>query len=141
MILVSACLLGVNCKYSGDNNLNLELIEFLKDKNYIPICPEQLGGLETPRKPAEINGDKIITKEGKDVTKKFIKGAKESLKIGKMVNSKIAILKERSPSCGSTLIYDGTFTGEKRKGKGITAKLFEENGIKVYSEENFKELI
>ena len=141
MILVSACLLGVNCKYNGDNNLNLELMEFLKDKNYIPICPEQLGGLETPRKPAEVNGDKVITKEGKEVTKNFIKGAEESLKIGEMTNSKIAILKERSPSCGSTLIYDGTFKGEKRKGKGITAKLLEENGVKVYSEENFKELI
>lgn len=141
MILVSACLLGIDCKYSGDNNLNKDLIEFLKDKTYIPICPEQLGGLETPRKPAEIKKDKVMTNEGKDVTENFIKGAEESLKISKIFNAEIAILKERSPSCGSNIIYNGSFKGEKIKGKGITAKLLEENGIKVYSEENFKELI
>lgn len=141
MILVSACLLGIDCKYSGDNNLNIELMKFLKDKNYIPICPEQLGGLKTPRKPAEIIGNKIITNEGNDVTENFIKGAEESLKISKIFNSKIAILKERSPSCGSNLIYDGTFKGKKIKGEGITTKLLRENGIEVYSEESFKDLI
>lgn len=140
MILVSACLLGVDCKYNGKNNLNLEVLEFLKDKEYMLVCPEQLGGLMTPRKPAEIKEDKVINNEGLDVTKEFEKGAKETLKIKEMINARFAILKEGSPSCGSGKIYNGMFEGKKIKGKGITAKLLEENGVKVCSEENFKEL-
>jgi len=133
-ILVSACLLGINCKYSGDNNLNNKIIEYLKDKEVIPICPEQLGGLKTPRIASEIVGDKVINREGQDVTKEYKKGAEESLYIAKLLGVKKALLKESSPSCGSNTIYDGTFTGNKINGIGITAKLLKENGIEVISE-------
>ena len=143
-MIVSACLVGVNCKYNGGNNENYKVKEFLKDKQYIIICPEQLGGLTTPRKPSEINGvdgkevlvgnGKVISYENKDVTKNFIKGANESLNIAKMLDCKQALLKEGSPSCGCNLIYDGTFTGNKIFGIGVTAALFKENNIKVFSE-------
>lgn len=144
MLVVSACLVGVNCKYDGDNNDNKKVKEFLKDKNYIIICPEQLGGLTTPRKPSEISkvdGKDVLHKNGKviscenvDVTENFLKGAKESLKIAKMFNCDKALLKEGSPSCGCNLIYDGTFNGKKIPGKGVTTALFIENNIEVLSE-------
>ncbi|WP_455539548.1 DUF523 domain-containing protein [Terrisporobacter sp.] len=144
MLIVSACLVGVNCKYNGENNDNNKVKEFLKDKQYVLICPEQLGGLTTPRKPSEINSiggkevlkgnSKVISCENKDVTENFIKGAKESLKIAKMFNCKQALLKESSPSCGCNLIYDGSFNGKKISGMGVTAALFNENGIEVFSE-------
>ncbi|WP_297634133.1 DUF523 domain-containing protein [uncultured Clostridium sp.] len=140
MILVSACLLGVDCKYNGKNNLNLEVLELLKGKEYTPVCPEQLGGLMTPRKPAEIREGKVINNEGVDVTQEFEKGARETLKIKEIFNAEFAILKEGSPSCGSGKIYNGKFEGKKIEGKGITVRLLEENGVKVCSEENFKEL-
>ena len=125
-MIVSACLVGVNCKYNGGNNDNDKVKEFLKDKQYIIICPEQLGGLTTPRKPSEINQA--------GVTENFVKGAKESLNIAKIFNCKQALLKEGSPSCGCNLIYDGTFTGKKISGMGVTAALFNENNIEVFSE-------
>lgn len=144
MLVVSACLVGVNCKYDGKNNDNEKVKEFLKDKKYIIICPEQLGGLTTPRNPSEINekdgkevlhgNSKVITCENIDVTQNFINGAKESLKIAQIFNCKIALLKESSPSCGCNFIYDGTFTGCKIPGKGVTASLFSENNIEVFSE-------
>lgn len=134
MIIVSACLLGVKCKYSGDPNINKAIIELFKQGKLIPICPEQLGGLKTPRLPAEIVGDKVIRADYKDVTNNFKKGAEESLRIAKLINEKKAILKENSPSCGSHYIYDGNFNGKLIKGKGITCRLLEENGIEVFSE-------
>ena len=138
MIIVSACLVGINCKYNGDNNDNDKVKEYLKDKEYIIICPEQLGGLTTPRNPSEIiniNGErKVFTCDSIDVTKNFINGAKESLKIAKIYNCKKALLKEGSPSCGCNLIYDGTFSGKKIPGQGITTTLFKENNIEVFSE-------
>ena len=138
MIIVSACLVGINCKYNGDNNDNDKVKEYLKDKEYIIICPEQLGGLTTPRNPSEIiniNGErKVFTCDNIDVTKNFINGAKESLKIAKIYNCKKALLKEGSPSCGCNLIYDGTFSGKKIPGQGITTTLFKENNIEVFSE-------
>ncbi|MCC0631817.1 DUF523 domain-containing protein [Clostridioides sp. ZZV15-6388] len=137
MILVSACLIGINCKYSGDNNENKEVKEYLKGKDFILVCPEQLGGLSTPRPPAEIVGGKVITKEDyKDVTENFVRGAEETLKIAKLYVCSEAILKEGSPSCGCNLVYDGSFSGKKIPGKGITAKLLEEEGIKVKSEKD-----
>ena len=99
-ILVSACLLGIDCKYNGKNNKNGKIIELLKDHELIPVCPEIMGGLPTPRIPAEIHQNKVIAKDGKDVTKQYQKGAKETLKIAKLYNCHIAILKEKSPSCG-----------------------------------------
>lgn len=139
MIIISACLCGCDCKYNGKNNKNESCVELLKRGKAVLVCPEQLGGMTTPRVPSEIlkNDGKIsvISKEGKDVSKEFKKGAKEALKIAKLVDAKVAILKNGSPSCGSKYIYDGTFLGNKIKGEGITAKLFVENGIEVFSED------
>ena len=102
----------------------------------IPICPEQLGGLSTPREPSEQRGNKVITKSGKDVTENFVKGAKEVLKLARLFGIKEAILKQRSPSCGYGQIYDGTFSGTVIKGDGVTTALLKINGIKVISEED-----
>jgi uncharacterized protein YbbK (DUF523 family) len=146
MILVSGCLCGINCKYDGGNNLNDKVLELLKEGKAIPVCPEQLGGQETPRMPHEIvHGDGAMVLEGTarvkgtdendDVTEEFIKGAVETLKIAKAVNAKVAILKARSPSCGKGTIYDGTFSGRKKHGNGVTAELLLKNNIRVYTEE------
>lgn len=132
MIIVSACLLGENCKYSGGNNKSENVIKYLEDKEYILVCPEQLGGLSTPRNPSEIitygNKDgndvlsgctKVLSNKGIDVTKNFIQGAEETLKIAKEHNAKTAILKAGSPSCGYKKIYDGSFLGNKIQGMGV----------------------
>ncbi len=150
-ILISACFLGVNCKYNGLNNQIEGLEEYLKDVNFIPVCPEQLGGLTTPRQPAEIEAEdgiavlegkaKVMNKAGEDVTEAFVKGAVETLKLARLYHCDAAILKQRSPSCGSKEIYNGSFGGTKRKGAGVTAALLEQEGIRVYSEDNFEELL
>jgi uncharacterized protein YbbK (DUF523 family) len=106
----------------------------LKSETLIPICPEQLGGLPTPREPAEIRGERVVTRSGKDVTENFKRGAKEVLKIAKLYGIKEAIMKQRSPSCGCGEIYDGTFSGKTIKGDGVTTTLLKKNGIKVISE-------
>lgn len=143
MILVSGCLLGINCKYNGGNNKSEKLLKILDRYGFIPICPEQLGGMTTPRKPSEITkeGWKVTDIDGQENTEAFLRGAEETLKIAKTFNVKFAILKEKSPSCGSNYIYDGTFSGKLIPGKGFTAKLLEENGIKVYSEEEIEQFI
>ncbi len=142
-ILVSACLLGVNCRYDGGNGKQEGLMGLIEKYNFIPICPEQLGGLETPREPAEqlvnvVTGDhneiRVVDRSGKDVTNSFFKGAEETLKLARLYGCKRAILKERSPSCGHGCIYDGTFSGTKVPGDGVTARLLEENGILVSGE-------
>lgn len=130
-ILVSACLLGVNCKYNGENNYSEKVMEFLKDYEIIPVCPEILGGLSTPRKPSEIKGDKVYSIDEKDVTENYQKGATETLKIAKLLGVKKALLKAKSPSCGNGLIYDGTFNNRLIKGDGITTRLLKENDIEV----------
>ena len=143
MILISACLLGVNCKYSGGNNKIEGIENLLKMDTFIPVCPEQLGGLKTPRSPSEItikNGEKqVFDKEGNNVTSQFIKGAEETLKIAKMYDIKNAILKSNSPSCGCGNVYDGTFSGKIVEGDGITAALLKSNGIKIFNELNYSE--
>ncbi len=135
MILISACLCGVNCKYNGKNNLNEECLELLKKGEAILVCPEQLGGLETPRNPSEIkivNGEvKVFMNDGKDVTENYKRGAEEVLKLALELNIKKAIFRKKSPSCGCGEIYDGTFTNTLTKGNGITASLLIENGIEV----------
>lgn len=140
MILVSACLLGINCKYNGKNNYNDKVIEFIKNKKFIPVCPEQLGGLETPRKPSEIilknNKKYVYNIENKDVTREFKKGALETLYIAKKFKCQLAILKANSPSCGCGKIYDGSFSSKLVNGNGITAQLLIDNKIKVVSEED-----
>jgi uncharacterized protein YbbK (DUF523 family) len=136
MKLCSACLLGINCRYSGETKLNQKVVELAKNEILIPVCPEQLGGLATPREPAEQKNNKVFTKSGKDMTNLFENGAKEVLKIAKLFNIKEAILKQRSPSCGCGQIYNGNFDGTIISGDGVTTKLLKENGIKVISEEN-----
>ena len=136
IILVSACLLGTNCKYNGKNNKNDKVLEYIKDKYVIPICPEVFGGLSTPRIPSEIKDNIVINKEDKDVTKYFIDGANKTLEIAKILNVKKALLKQKSPSCGCGRIYDGTFTSNIIKGDGITTKILKENNIEIITEED-----
>lgn len=133
-ILVSSCLLGINCKYNGDNNKNEKVLDYIKDKEVIPVCPEILGGLCTPREPSERVGDKVKTSTGKDVTKEYYKGAKETLYLAKLFNVKKALLKAKSPSCGNKKIYDGSFQENIIAGQGVTAQLLIENGIEVINE-------
>lgn len=139
MYLISACLIGENCKYDGHNNLDI-IAKALFDKGLaISVCPEVLGGLGTPRVPSEIMDGKVVSKEGIDVTKAFTIGAKKTLEIALKNKVEYAILQSRSPSCGSKQIYDGTFSGELIDGMGVTTKLLRENGIKVMTIEEFIE--
>lgn len=137
MILVSACLVGINCKYSGGNNFNQKIFDLVKEGKVIPICPEQLGGLKTPRKPVElkvIDGKRYaIDNEGNDVTENFERGAIEVLKLAKILNINKAILQPRSPSCGVNKIYSGNFDNKLIDGNGILADLLIENGIEVFT--------
>jgi uncharacterized protein YbbK (DUF523 family) len=133
-ILCSACLLGVKCRYDGKSKPDEKVIELTKKEILIPVCPEQLGGLPTPREPAELTERKVITKSGKDVTVNFVVGADQVLQLVKLFGIKEAILKQYSPSCGCGLVYDGTFSGKIIPGDGITTALLKANGIKVISE-------
>ena len=134
-ILVSNCLLGCECRYKGDGMLCERLVELAKYHTLIGVCPEQMGGLSTPRDPAEIVGDKIISSQGRDVTKQYMRGAQTALHIAKLNHVKYAILKANSPSCGKGRIYDGTFSGNRIDGNGVTAELLMKNGIKVFTED------
>ncbi len=140
MIIISACLAGINCKYNGENNKNNKVINLLKEGKAISLCPEVLGGLEIPRSPCEIvmenKKKKVINKKGIDKTTEFYKGAKKTLEIAKIVGAEKAILKSKSPSCGVGKIYDGDFSGKLIDGNGITADLLIKNGIEVISEKN-----
>ena len=136
MIAVSACLLGENCKYNGSNNKNQKVLDFLKDKKYVAICPEMLGGLPCPRIPSEIKDGQVFSKEGKNVTREFKAGAKRALEIVLNNGCDLAILKESSPSCGVNTVYNGEFTNTKVNGSGITAALFKKMGIKVITEKD-----
>ena len=138
-ILVSACLLGVNCKYSGGNNQNEKVLEYIKDKEIIPVCPEIMGGLSTPRPPSELINDKVMNNLNQDVTQQYKKGAEETLKLAKLFNVKKALLKAKSPSCGKGYIYDGTFSSTLIEGNGITTKLLIENGIEVITEKDLED--
>lgn len=131
MKLCSACLLGVRCRYDGGHSLNIKVLKLLEEEVLIPICPEQLGGLPTPRDPAEIKNGRVLTKSGKDVTENFQRGAEQVLMLAKLMGVKEAILKQGSPSCGCGRILDGTFTGKLTRGDGVTAALLKKNGIKV----------
>ena len=140
-ILISHCLLGENCKWNGRNNTR-ELLLNIQDKvEFIPVCAEVLGGLPIPRFPSEIVNDKVLNEVNLDVTKNYVDGAKKVLEIALKNDVKYAIFKERSPSCGVHQIYDGTFSRKIIDGKGIATRILEENGIKVYSDEEIQELI
>jgi uncharacterized protein YbbK (DUF523 family) len=128
-------LVGINCKYDGKSRICPKLVEMVKRGEAIPVCPEILGGLPTPRIPSEQKNDRVINKNGEDVTEQFNKGAEETLNIAQMVGATEAILKARSPSCGANKVYDGTFTHTIVDGDGVTAKLLKTHGIKVKTEE------
>ncbi|MBU4369805.1 DUF523 domain-containing protein [Patescibacteria group bacterium] len=146
MVLCSACLLGIKCRWDAKVKPNQRIVDLAKKEILIPVCPEQLGGLPTPRIPQEIqgcSGEKVLNsrgqvknKKGKDVTKEFIIGARETLKIAKLLGIKEFIGKSKSPSCGYGKTYDGSFTGKLINGNGITVALLNRNGIKIISEEN-----
>ena len=140
-ILVSACLLGENCRYDGKAGKRIDIESLRKKYNLIPVCPEVLGGLPTPRTPSERVGERVVMKDGRDVTDNFMKGAREALKICEAFGCKRAILKERSPSCGRGMIYDGSFTGALKEGDGVTAQLLLEHGILVYGESEISKLL
>ena len=140
-LIISSCLCGNNTKYNGGNNL-IDKLELLKEKfNLITICPEVFGGLSTPRNPSEIVGQKVLSNKGDDVTENFYNGANKAVEILKAYNAKYALLKEGSPSCGVHKIYDGTFSGVKIPGSGITTNMFKELEIKIYSENEIEELL
>ena len=146
-ILISACLLGINCDYKGGSKPCEKLIEKFKRGELVPVCPEQLGGMTTPRIPSEIikggglaviqKQTQVINKKGSDVSKEFIQGAKEVLKIARLVNAKQFIGRAKSPSCGVGETYDGSFTGKLVKGDGVTAALLKQNNINSISSQSF----
>lgn len=145
-ILVSACLIGVHCRYDGkcQNIPEFEqmLPKLMEKYNLIPVCPEIMGGLSTPRLPAEIVLEtSVVNKEGNDVTGQFKRGGLEAVHLAKLYNCRYAVLKARSPSCGSGQIYDGTFSKTLVEGDGITAGMLKKHGIEVFNENNFTVLL
>ena len=139
-ILISACLLGEKCRYDALSKPNEQVKSLSSKYELIPVCPEVLGGLPTPRNPSEIQGDKVIMVDGTDVTRQYSAGAQMALAIAKENGCTCAILKSRSPSCGRGLVYDGTYTKTLVKGDGITARLLMENGISVIDETEINKL-
>ena len=141
MILISACLVGINCKYNGKNNYNEKALELVKSGKAIPICPEQLGGLTTPRNPSEIkiinNKRYVINNKNEDVTEQFVRGANEVLKLAKELDVEKVILQSRSPSCGVGKIYSGNFDKKLIDGNGILAQMLIENNIEVIDIEEY----
>ena len=133
-VLVSACLLGVNCRYDGKGNPCPGLDELMDLAELVPVCPEQLGGLPTPRTPAERRGGRVIARDGADVTEAFRRGAEQACRLAERFGAEYALLKSRSPSCGSGRIYDGSFTGRLVPGDGVTAKALWSMGVQVYGE-------
>lgn len=139
-ILVSACLLGAACKYSGGDNLCPALVEALKAAGHtaIPVCPEIYGGLPTPRPPAERKGGRVVNRDGADVTAQYEKGAAEALRLARLTGSETAILKANSPSCGCGAVYDGSFTHTLVPGDGVTAQCLKAAGMTVYTEQTYR---
>ena len=133
--------MGVGCRYDGKSNQLPQLEQLMKQHTCIPVCPEILGGLPTPRVPAERQGSKIMTQDGQDVTQQFVRGTAEVLRLADLYHCKAALLKERSPSCGCGQIYDGTFTKTLTEGDGLTAEMLKRKGIAVYGESQIGELV
>ncbi len=139
-VLVSACLLGACCRYDGAAKLHPLAAALAERHQLVPVCPEQLGGLPTPRPPAERRGAQVVTRDG-DVTEAYRRGAEEAWKLCALLGCQAAVLKERSPSCGRGAVYDGTFSGTLTAGDGVTAALLAERGIPVYGESQIEELL
>ena len=139
-ILISACLLGAACRYDGQSKPLAGLTELMERYQLFPVCPEQLGGLPTPRTPSERVSGQVMTRDGRDVTTAYTRGAEEALRLARLFGCRKALLKERSPSCGSGTVYDGTFSGTLTAGDGVTAALLKEHGIQVYGESQVEEL-
>lgn len=140
-ILISACLLGCRCRYDGGSKPHPVAARLAEHHELVPVCPEQLGGLPTPRPPAERRGDRVVTAAGVDVTEQYCRGAEEALRLCKVTGCQAAVLKERSPSCGSGAVYDGTFSGTLTAGDGVTAAALKAAGIPVYGESLTNELL
>lgn len=142
-LLISRCLLGDPCRYDGKSKpLAAETLEALRARfELIPVCPEVLGGLPTPRTPSERQGDRVVMKTGADVTKEYRRGAEAALQAAQENHVCAAVLKERSPSCGKGKIYDGTFTGTLKEGNGVTAEVLLEAGFAVIGESEIAKLI
>ena len=140
-LLVSACLLGMNCRYCGGGCEDGRVVALLEECCLIPVCPEQLGGLPTPRGPDEILNGRVVESDGRDNTEAFERGAREALRAARLFGCDFALLKERSPSCGSGQIYDGTFTHTLTEGDGLTAQMLKKKGVEVYGESQLEELI
>ena len=139
-ILVSACLLGVACRYDGKSKPHPAVLELQARHELIPVCGEIFGGLPTPRTPAERVGGRVLTEDGRDVTQEYHRGAEEVLALARRLDCKVALLKERSPSCGTGEIYDGSFTRTLTAGDGVTAELLRANGIAVFGESRLADL-
>ena len=139
-ILISACLLGACCRYDGASKPHPLAAALAARHTLVPVCPEQLGGLPTPRPPAERRDSGVVTRSG-DVTEQYRRGAEETLKLCNLLGCKAAVLKERSPSCGHGQVYDGTFSGTLTAGDGVTAELLAAHGIPVYGESQIEKLL
>lgn len=140
-ILVSACLLGVCCRFDGQAKPHEGVLSLLGRHTLIPVCPEIYGGLATPRPAAERVGKRVLTAQGGDVTAQYRRGAEETLRLGRLYGCEAALLKERSPSCGSGVIHNGRFDGGLAPGDGVTAALLRANGIAVYGESEWQKLL
>lgn len=140
-LLISACLLGCRCRYDGASKAQPLAAALAKQHELVPVCPEQLGGLATPRPPAERRGDRVMTEAGADVTAQYRRGAEEALVLYQMLGCDAAVLKERSPSCGHGQIYDGTFTGTLTRRDGVTSELLAQHRVPVYGESQILELL
>lgn len=140
-ILISACLLGCTCRYDGGSKPHPAAVALAARHELVPVCPEQLGGLPTPRPPAERVGERVLTQAGGDVTDNYRRGAEQALMLCKLNECQAAVLKEKSPSCGCGVVYDGTFTGTLTVGDGVTAEALKAAGIPVYGESRIEELL
>ena len=139
-ILVSACLLGLRCHYDGRSKPSAAVLALGEKHTLLPLCPEQLGGLPTPRPPAEWQGERIVDRAGQDVTEAYRRGGEESVRLAKLTGCRWAILKERSPACSCDRIYDGSFSGILREGRGSAAEALEQAGVTVLGESMLHEL-
>ena len=140
-LLISACLLGCACRYDGGSKPHPDAAALAQAHDLVPVCPEQLGGLPTPRPPAERVGERVLTQAGGDVTDNYRRGAEQTLLLCKLNGCQAAVLKEKSPSCGCGAVYDGTFTGTLTAGDGVTAEALKAAGVPVYGESRIRELL